>query len=130
MIRVFLCGSWSVKRFGGHLCEFSIVTSRNTYGPIASRHNQCSDVKTGKITTLNPFLQKRSSIGRYNKLLLINKNKRTNIPCAAPLCVVLSFSPWEKRREMAQRLGYLFSCLYLQQTLTVQVRSMIFCHSL
>ena len=29
----------------------------------------------------------------------INKNKRVNVPCAAPLCVVLSFSPWEIRRE-------------------------------
>ena len=58
-----------------------------------------------------------NSIIRKTTLLLversINKNKRTNIPCAAPLCVVLSFSPWEKRRERAQHMGYLFSCLYL-----------------
>ena len=31
-----------------------------------------------------------------------------------PLRVVLSFSPWEKRRERAQRKGHFFSCFCLQ----------------
>ena len=37
------------------------------------------------------------SVGRINRL------KRRNPPCDAPLCVASIFSPWEKRREGAQR---------------------------
>ena len=30
-----------------------------------------------------------------------------------PLCVVLSFSPWENERERAQRKVHFFSCFWL-----------------
>ena len=44
----------------------------------------------------------------------INRPKRRNPPCDAPLCVVSSFFPWEKRREGEQRKVDFFSwvCLY------------------
>ena len=47
-------------------------------------------------------------------MLVINRLKRRNPPCTAPLCVVSSFFPWEKRREGAQRKVDFFSsfCLH------------------
>ena len=51
-------------------------------------------------------------VGRI-KLADVNRLKRRNPPCAAPLCVVSSFSPWEKRRERAQRKVDFFSWICL-----------------
>ena len=53
------------------------------------------------------------------KIVDININQRRNVPCATrrslrPLCVVLSFSQWEKRRKRAHRKVHFFSCLRLQ----------------
>ena len=43
----------------------------------------------------------------------INRLKRRNPPCDAPLCVVSSFFPWEKRRGSAAQGGFLLLSLFI-----------------
>ena len=48
---------------------------------------------------------------KIGKIIIGSKQKQENkYPCASLRGV--EFSPWEKRREGAQRSGYLLSCLY------------------
>ena len=58
----------------------------------------------------------------------VDINKRRNVPCATPsLRVVgstlLSFPPWEKRGERAQRKVHFFSCFCLLEIMDLLVIS-------
>ena len=52
-------------------------------------------------------------VSMTNRDYIINRLKRRNPPCAAPLCVVSSFFPMGKEERGAQRKVDLFSCFYL-----------------
>ena len=62
--------TWNEK-YDGHLCDFQIVTNRNTFGPFASWHGQCGNHTAIQIeTTLKLFLQSESAISSKGMLLI------------------------------------------------------------